>query len=188
MTSSDPVRTSPRIRPGRFGEIGPIAWVLAHGGGRVSGTEPLDLFRVLGRHRPLFRGWLHFAGHLMPGGKLPRRDTELVVLRVAHLRDADYEWQKHVPLARRAGLTETDVERVTAGPDAPGWTPRQRSLLAATDALVTTRDVDDATWDAVRAHLDERGALELVLLAGHYDMLAAVIAALRIRPERVRTR
>lgn len=65
-------------------------------------------------------------------------------------------------------------------------TPRRRAILALVDELVTTRDVSDVTWDAVRDHLDERDALELVLLAGHYDMLAAAIAALRITPERPR--
>ena len=58
---------------------------------------------TLGRHRPLFRGWLRFAGRLMPGGKLPRRETEMVILRVAHLRQCAYEFEHHARLARRAG-------------------------------------------------------------------------------------
>ncbi|GAB2455983.1 carboxymuconolactone decarboxylase family protein [Jatrophihabitans fulvus] len=173
---------TPRVRPGRLGEIGPIAWVLSRGGGRLAGTEPMDLFRVLGRHRPLFRGWLHFAGRLMPGGRLPRADSELVILRVAHLRGSDYEWRQHERIGRRAGLTDDDLSRVTTD-EADGWDPRRRAILALVDELVTTRDVTDPTWAAVREHLDEREALELVLLAGHYDMLAAAIAALRITPE-----
>ena len=48
--------------------------------------------------------WLGFARRLMPFGKLPRRDTELVILRVAHLRGCDYEWHHHVRLGKRAGV------------------------------------------------------------------------------------
>jgi alkylhydroperoxidase family enzyme len=43
----------------------------------------------------LFRRWLWFAGALMPGGRLPRDETELVILRVAHNTDCDYEWGHH---------------------------------------------------------------------------------------------
>lgn len=52
------------------------------------------------------------------------------VLRVAHLRDWAYEAQQHARLARRAGLTGADLARIGEGPDAPGWQPRQRAILA----------------------------------------------------------
>jgi len=172
-----------RIRPGRLPEIGPVAWALARGGGRLAGTEPMNLFLVLGRHRRLFHGWLHFAARLMPFGQLPRRDSELVILRVAHLRGSRYETAQHERIGKRAGLTDAELARVRTGASADGWTPRQRALLAAVDELLATRDLGDETWSVLRAHLDERAAIEFVLLAGHYDMLAAAIAALRIRPE-----
>ena len=57
----------------------------------MTGTEPPGVFLTLGRHRRLFWGWLLFAGSLMPGGRLPRRETELVILRVATLAGNDYE-------------------------------------------------------------------------------------------------
>jgi AhpD family alkylhydroperoxidase len=178
--------TAPRIEPGDRRDVGLVGWVISTVAGRVGGTTPPNLFLTLGRHRKLFRGWLRFAGRLMPGGTLPRRETELVILRVAHLRDCRYEFDHHVHLGRRAGVTPTDVERVMAGPDADGWSARERAILRAVDALHHDRDLDDATWDGLRSHLDDRGAIELVLLVGHYEMLATAIAALRIQPDRTR--
>ena len=175
-----------RIRPGRLGEVGLVAWLLAQAGGRLAGTEPMNLFLVLGRHKRLFRGWLPFAGLLMPGGRLPRQESELVILRVAHLRGSRYEQDQHRRIGRRAGLTDADLDRVTAGPHAEGWAPRRRAVLAAVDELLALHDITDATWEELRRHLDEREAVELVLLAGHYDMLAAAIAALGVQPERRR--
>ena len=67
-----------------------------------------------------------------------------------------------------------------AGPGAEGWSDRQRVLLTAVDELHRDGDLGDATWQALRRHLDERSAIELVMLAGHYEMLATFIAALRI--------
>ena len=62
----------PRIHPGTRADVGRITWAIARISGRVTGTGPTDLFLTLGRNRKLFRGWLRFAGRLMPGGTLPR--------------------------------------------------------------------------------------------------------------------
>jgi AhpD family alkylhydroperoxidase len=177
----------PRIAPGSRRDVGLVTWAFAHAAGRVAGTRPPHLFLTLGRHRPLFRGWLWFAGRLMPGGRLPRRETELVILRVAHVRGSDYELQHHVRLGRRAGVTADDVARVVAGPDADGWSDRERTLLATADRLLDDRDLDDDGWAALRRHLDDRDAIELLLLVGHYDMLAMTLNTLRVAPDAPRS-
>jgi AhpD family alkylhydroperoxidase len=122
----------------------------------------------------------------MPGGTLPRRETELVILRVAHLRDCGYEFDHHVRLARRSGIGPDEVRRSSEGAEAPGWSSRERAVLVAVDALHYDQDLKDETWDALTAHLDEREVIELCLLVGHYEMLATTIAALRIEPDRPR--
>jgi AhpD family alkylhydroperoxidase len=175
-----------RIAPGSRRDVGLFTWALSRVAGRVGGTGPPNLFLTLGRHRRLFRGWLRFAGRLMPGGKLPRRETELVILRVAHLRSCSYEFEHHVRLGRRAGLDDADIARVVEGPEAEGWSPLERALLSAVDRLHHDQDLDDSTWSSLLSHLDEREAIELCMLAGHYEMLATVIAALRIEPDRPR--
>lgn len=184
---SDPV-AAPRIAPGGRREVGLATWVLSVGAGRAQGTAPPNLFLTLGRQRRLFRGWLRFAARLMPLGTLPRRETELVILRVAHLRGCAYEWEHHRHLGRRAGVTTEDVERVASGPDAPGWSERERALLGAVDELHAHGDLADEGWEAVRRHLDEPALIELVLLVGHYEMLATAIGTLRIQPDRRRGR
>jgi AhpD family alkylhydroperoxidase len=173
----------PRIAPGGRRDVGPFAWGLARVAGRVTGTNPPNLFLTFGRHPRLFRGWLRFAGRLMPRGRLPRRETELVILRVAELTGCEYERVQHVRLGRRAGLTDDDLARVVQGPASDGWSERERSILAAVDALHRARDLDDAQWSTLRAHLDDRETIELLLLAGHYEMLATTINTLRIEPD-----
>jgi alkylhydroperoxidase family enzyme len=163
-----------------------LAWVAALVAGRAIGTGPPNLFLTLGRHRKLFRGWLRFAGRLMPGGLLPRRETELVILRVAHLTSSRYEFEHHMRLGRRAGLGQPDFDRVVQGADAHGWSDRERALLSTVDRLHADRDLDDPSWELLRKHLDEREAIELCMLVGHYEMLATTIATLRIQPDRAR--
>jgi AhpD family alkylhydroperoxidase len=177
---------SARVQPGGLRELGPVIWVFSRIAGRVTGTRPPAIFTTLGRGRGLFWGWLHFAGRLMPGGRLPRRETEMVILRVAVVRGSDYELAHHLRLGRRAGVTAADVERIRTGPDAEGWSGHEQLLIRVTDELLATRDLADSTWAELRAAYDERTAIELLLLVGHYDMLATTLTALRLEPDRPR--
>jgi AhpD family alkylhydroperoxidase len=174
---------TPRIEPGSRAEVGIVSWTIAQVGGRVTGGKPPNLFLTLGRHPALFRGWLRFAGRLMPRGKLPRRETELVILRVAHMRNCEYERRHHVKLGRRAGLSDAEIARVTDGAPVEGWSPREQAILEATDELLANGDVTDETWSRLSGLLDARELIELLMLAGHYEMLAKAINTLRIQPD-----
>jgi AhpD family alkylhydroperoxidase len=178
--------TTPRVPPGGRSDVGVVNWLACRVAGLVAGTGPPNLFLTLARRRGLFRGWLWFAGRLMPGGTLPRRETELVILRVAHLRDCRYEFDHHVRIAGRSGVRKRDVERVKDGPSAEGWTPRERAILAAADGLHASQDLDDATWARLRAHLTKGECVELTMLVAHYEMLATVITTLRVQPDHPR--
>jgi len=138
------------------------------------------LFTTMARHRGLYRGWLHFAGRMMPGGKLPRRDTELVILRTAWLSGCDYELDHHRRIGAAAGLSAEEIERATTD-SLTGWGPRERALLTAVDELHASENLSDETWEELRRHLDERRAIEFLLLTGHYRMLATFINTLRIQ-------
>ena len=46
--------------------------------------------------------------------------------------------------------------------------------------------MSDSLWTELRAQLDEREAIELVMLVGHYAMLATTLNTLRVEPDRPR--
>lgn len=174
----------PRIAPGGRREIGLLNAALARLSGLAAGTNPPRLVTTFGRHRWLLRRWLVFAGALMPGGKLPREDTELVILRVASLHECAYEWVHHEHLAARAGLDAAAIARVrTSGPEDPAWTPRQALLLRATDELHHDRVIGDETWAGLAAILTEQQLIELCLLVGHYAMLATTFNTIGVQPD-----
>ncbi len=176
--------SGPRIRPGTPAEIGRVNTLITRAIGRASRTDrPPNLFTTLARRRGLFRGWLMFAGRLMPGGTLPREDTELVILRVAHNCRCEYEWRHHERLGEAAGLSRADVERTRGDRAAPEWSERQRALLWAADELHERRELSDDAWTELSRHLTEPELIELCLLIGHYEMLAMTINSLRIEPD-----
>ncbi len=119
----------------------------------------------------------------MPGGRLPRRETELVILRVSLLTGCSYEFDHHEHLGRRAGIADEEIDRLRAASIDEGWSDRERAILGTVDALHHRRDLSDEEWAGLRRYLEEREAIELLLLVGHYEMLATTITTLRIEPD-----
>jgi alkylhydroperoxidase family enzyme len=174
---------SPRIPPGSAAEIGRANFLIARALGVAVGSGPPNIFTTLARHRRLFRPWLRFAGALMPGGRLPREDSELLILRVAHNTGSEYEWSQHEHLASTAGLRSEDVARVREGHLAAGWSERQRLLLRAADELHAERMISASTWDELRPRLSDVELIELCMLVGHYEMLAMTLNSLGVVPD-----
>lgn len=181
--STPPQGPGGRIPPGRFRELGPINWVIAKLGARTVGAPQMHLFTTLGQRRLLFWAWAFYGARLLRG-RLPRADTELVILRVAHLRGSEYELQHHRWMGRRRGLDDQTQEMIFAWPNptenADRLTDRQRALLRATDEFINDRAISDEVWQQLSAYLDRRQLIEFCMLAGQYDGLAATMSALDI--------
>ena len=174
----------PRVPALTEEEMNAVSRTLAKGAGKVVGGPPPNIFLTLGRNPKLFGAWLAFASQLMPRGGLPRRDTELVILRVAWNTRTRYEWDHHVRLGREAGLSVAEIERVAEGPGAEGWTDRQVALLNGADELHSEGTLSAAAYEALAAHLDQKLLIEFCFLVGHYEMLAMTISSLGIQPEK----
>jgi AhpD family alkylhydroperoxidase len=180
-----------RIPSGRFRELGPLNWLIARSGARAVRAPEMHLMTTLGQHRFLFLVWMLYSGRLLRG-RLPAIDTELVIVRVAHLRACEYELQHHRRMARNQGLDADLQATIFAWPDvtedaANKFSARQRALLAATDEFVKDRTITAGTWRQLAAHLDRRELIEFCLLASQYDGLAATMSALDIPLDNPRT-
>ena len=179
----------PRIAPGGRREIGAINVLIAVVIGRATGTAgPPNLFTTLARHRRLYRRWRGFARVLLLQGALPRADTELVILRVAHNCGCEYEWRHHERIALGAGLSPADIARIRQGPRVNGWTPRQAALLRAADELHAKRSLSEETWAQLRPLLRDVQLIELCMLVGHYEMLAMTLCGLAVQPDELSER
>jgi AhpD family alkylhydroperoxidase len=177
--------TQGRIPSGSFRELGPVNWMLAKLAARQVGAPEMHLFTTLGQRQLLFWTWSIYSGRLLRG-RMPTIDTELVILRIGHLRACEYELQHHRRIARKAGLDADTQAAIFAWPDATAGsgsrslTDRQHTLLKATDEFVTDRTITAATWQQLASHLDRRQLIEFCLLASQYDGLAATMSALEI--------
>jgi alkylhydroperoxidase family enzyme len=135
---------------------------------------------TLARHPALARAYHTFNGHVQFATTLSVRQRELLVLRVAAVRQADYEWAQHVVLARDAGLDDDEIARIADGPDAPGWAPLDAAMLRAVDELVADATIIDPTWDTLAGELDEQQLMDLIFTVGAYDVLAMAFRSIGV--------
>lgn len=169
-----------RIPPGTRTSLGPLNWAISRIAARAIRAPEFHLFTTLGQHRPLLRVFLPYAGYLLGRGTLSKSEKELVILRVGHLRNSEYELQQHRRLARSRGVDRALQERIFTGPSAEGLTDRQRAMLTAVDEYVLRRDLSDEAWADLSKHLSTQQIIEFCALAGNYDAIAALLTTLRV--------
>jgi len=137
-----------------------------------SRPKGLNALGMLAHHPELTTAYNHFNGHILFASTITPRQRELLVLRVAVLREADYEWAQHAVLAGDAGINETELESVRSGPTDPNWSAFEAALLTAADELVRDARVSDGTWATLAGELDTQQLMDVVFTVGAYDLLA----------------
>jgi len=142
---------------------------------------PEMVLSLLSCHPELYECLAAVSVMLMAKTELSRRDLELVVLRTDWLCQSPYNWGEHVSIAKRYGVTDEEIERVTQGPSAPEWTDHDRALMSAADELHNDNMLSDETWDALAASFSEKQMFELIVLVGQFTLVTNFQNTLRFR-------
>lgn len=145
-------------------------------GGRV-----LNIFRTLARHPKLLKRWLVFGNHVLLKSTLSARDRELLILRTGWNCGAEYEWGQHVVIGKQVGLTDDEIDRLTRGPDAPGWAASDADLLRAADELHRDSRIGDVTWAALAARYSTQQLLDAVFTVGQYTLVSMALNSLGVQ-------
>ncbi len=141
------------------------------------------IFRTLVRHPKLLKRWMVFGNHILAKSTLPPRERELLILRIGWLCKAEYEFGQHVRIGRSAGLSDEEIERVGAGPGAPGWSSADATLLRAVDELHSDAFISDVTWRELAERYEVPQLMDVVFTVGQYNMLGMALNSLGVQPE-----
>jgi len=171
-----------RLSVPRFRAIPPEEWsgeakeaLSPVGGGAGSAFPALNIFRTLANYPKLAKRWMVFANHVLGKNSLPPREREILILRIGWLCRAEYEWAQHVVIGKREGLSDDEIARIGAGPDAAGWSELDRALLRATDELHRDAFVSDATWTLLAKQLNPQQLMDVVFTVGNYNLVSMAL-------------
>ena len=79
--------------------------------------------------------------------------------------------------ARAAGITDSEIVLVMAGPPSAGWTAQEAALLRAADELHATTTISAGTWAVLAGHYSPAALVEIVFVVGQYTMLSMLANA-----------
>ena len=140
---------------------------------------PSNLTRGLLLADPRLSEALPNLANALRASPLAAKLREAVIMRVAVLQDSAYEQMQHAAEVRKAGWSDGEVEAIKAG-DGQGLPEEVAAVMDFVDQAVVSGQVSDAVFVRVQASLTPNDIATLILLIGHYMMIARFTAILRI--------
>lgn len=170
----------PRVRPVEPGTRPELAELEA----RIAAARGslLKIYRVLLNSPPVAEGWEAFFTAIRQKTSIPARLRELAILRVAVLNRAAYEFEAHVPHAKRAGISGEAIAALRAGREAPALDELDRAVLELADAMTRTIEVPEDLYRRLAERFGPKEMVELVATVAAYNMVSRFLVALRIEP------
>ncbi len=122
-----------------------------------------------------------FALYASPNRKIGPKLRELGQTRAGWLVGSQFVFSQHCKSCRAIGFSEEKIEALKSWSVSDLFSPKERALLAYTDALVLAHGrVDDGIFDALREHLDDESIMEFTYITMMYSMHAVISRALRL--------
>ena len=135
----------------------------------------LNLYRVLLNSPKLAEAWLQLFTVIRQQCELPAQYRELVIMIIAVINGADYEYRRHVPFALAAGLTQAQLDELPRWRESALFDASQRAVLDYAESMTRDVHVPDAVFERCaalrsapdrRAHGDDRRLQPRIALPG----------------------
>ena len=147
----------------------------------LEALPPLNIFRTLAHAETSLRPALRLGQAILSAQQLDARLRELAILRVARLTGAEYEWIQHVAIGLAVGVTDDQVAALERGDaEAACFDARERLVLRVTTEVVEERGTSEATLAAALDAFSPREIVELIVAAGFYQLLSALMNSVDI--------
>jgi 4-carboxymuconolactone decarboxylase len=110
--------------------------------------------------------------YMKAGSAIPRNLAELAILYIAKDWNQDYVWYQHVPLALKAGLTQSHVDALGYGQKPANMNDDEDAVYAFVNELVRNHQVADQTFDRINRRFGSKGVVDLTSLTAFYVHLS----------------
>lgn len=167
----------PAIEPGSRPELADLETRIQGARGRIS-----LLYQVLLNSPPVANGWEQMLSAIRNHNSLPAGLREMIILRVAVINRAPYEFDAHVPHALAGGVPQATIDALRSPglPTDAGLDPAEAVALEYADAMTRDIDVPDALFERVNQHFQDQALVDLTATVAAYNMVSRFLVALRI--------
>lgn len=165
----------PLVTPGTRPELAEVEGRILAERGRVS-----LLYQVLLNSGPIASGWERMLTAVRNQTSIPADLRELIILRVAVLNQAAFEFDAHIPHAEKAGLSAEKIAATRSPVLSAVFTPLEHLVLELADAMTRDITVPGPLMARIQTHFDAQGTVELVATVAAYNMVSRLLVALNV--------
>lgn len=163
------------IQPGTQPELADLEAKIIHKRGEIT-----PLYQCLLNSPEMAQAWEEFLSAVRQRSSLSPDLRELIILRVAVLNHAPYEFAAHVDHAQKAGLSNEKIQAVKVRSISPIFTQREQLVLELADTMTQQIDVPESLFERIAQHYAGKELLDLCITIGAYNMVSRVLVALQI--------
>lgn len=149
----------------------------------LAALPPLNVFRMLAWAPASFQPFLDLAMSVLLRSELDARLREIAVLRVAHVTRSNYEWVQHVVVGKRAGLSESEIEKIGVEGPVTGLDEEGNLLCRVADEISLEVRLSDEALAAIVERFGTRQASELIVCCSYFNMLSRFLESMRVELE-----
>lgn len=172
--STDHIRV-PLVTPGTRPDLAEIESRILAERGRIS-----LLYQVLLNSAPIATGWEAMLTAVRNRTGVSAALREMIILRVAVLNEAAFEFDAHVPHALKAGFAQHKIDALRDPVPGALFSEDEQLLLELTDRMTRDVKVPEALMARVNAGHDPQAVVELVATVAAYNMVSRFLVALNI--------
>ncbi|MEI8077248.1 MAG: carboxymuconolactone decarboxylase family protein [Betaproteobacteria bacterium] len=163
------------ITPGTKAELAALEAKILQERGNIS-----PLYQILLNAPEIAQGWEALLTAIRNRNSLSPAIREMIILRVAVLNRANYEFDAHAPHAIKAGMSQEKIESLKDSKISDVFDEKECLILKLTDVMTQDIQVPDTVFDQVRPYFNDQEILELVATISAYNMVSRLLNALHI--------
>ena len=164
-----------RFKPLKYDEMTPAQKTMVEhlfAGPRAGANGP---FNVLLRSPEMGDIAQQFGASMRFNQSMPRKLNELAIIITARYWTAQYEWYAHHRAALAAGLSPAIADAIAAGKRPAGMQKDEEAVYTFCSELLNTKHVSDATFQAAKNAVGEKGVVDLMGVMSWYQMVSMLL-------------
>jgi len=130
------------------------------------------LYRLLGNSPAMLEAWVGLAWPLRSKPTTSRALRELLIMQLAVLTRASFEWQAHWPAALKAGATPAQLASLGSWSTSDLFDEPTRAALRCGDEMMTNGGGSAEAVAALRNHFSDGECIELILTSAFYSCVS----------------
>jgi 4-carboxymuconolactone decarboxylase len=116
-----------------------------------------------------------FGAYFRFHSSVPSKLNELAIIMTARYWTAQFEWTAHHRAALQAGLSPAVADAIAAGKRPTAMDKDVEVVYNFCDELLKTKQVSDATFQAIQSAMGEQQIVDLIGVMGYYQLVSMLL-------------